>query len=173
MKKIIVSICLALTALILASPVLAVTPDTAQLIVGRDGALDVGELTIEISSVNISVTYTIDEAATDWRLEETHLYIGDEMPDKHSPGKFPYKNEDLGGVASDNHSIALAEADVDGDGIVYVAAQAELIMQDGVDPETGEPIYIYESTWAQVGENDVNIGKGNNWATCFEVNLNQ
>jgi len=174
MKKLMISICSSLLVLAVAAPVLAVTPDTAQLIAdGRGTALDVGNLTIELSGDNISIAYTIEETTTEWRLEETHLYVGDEAPDKHSPGKFPYKNEELGGVVSDSYNVALAEADIDGDGIVYVAAHAALVMQDGVDTETGEPVYSGESAWAQVGEDDMSIGKGKNWATCFEVDLNQ
>ena len=94
MKKVMISICLSLLALVMAAPALAVTPNAAQLIAdGRDTALDVGELTIELIDDNILIVYTIDGAATEWRLEETHLYVGNEAPEKHSPGKFPYKNE--------------------------------------------------------------------------------
>lgn len=174
MKKLILSCCLSVVLLATAIPALAVSPDTARLIAdGRETALDVGALTIEINSENITATFAIDEASTEWRLDETHLYVGDGAPVKHSPGKFACKNEQLGGVSSDSLDILISEADTDGDGIVYIAAHAALVMQNGVDPDTGEPIYIYESAWAQVGENDLPIGKGKNWATCVEVDLIQ
>ena len=141
-------------------------PFTTDLIAdGRDTALDVGDLTVDTDG---TITFQIDEVNTDWLLEETHLYVGDKAPVKSAPGKFPYKNEVLGGESSVVYSVDLAAYDVDGDGIVYVAAHAALIMQIGEDPDTGEPIYDYESAWAQ---GDEAIGKGKNWATCFSVTV--
>ena len=159
----------------LVTPALAqVSLYTTDLIAdGRDTALDVGDLTVAADG---TITFQIDEASTDWRLEETHLYVGDEAPAKSAPGQFTYPtptgetgygHEELGGVASDSHSVDLAAADVDGDGIVYIAAHAELIKQI-VDPDTGELIYVDETAWAQ-GDGDEPIGKGKNWATCFSV----
>jgi len=89
-------------------------------------------------------------------------------PSKSAPGRFPYKNEELGGAASDLYEIDLATIDLDGDGVVYIAAHAELIRQIGIDPDTQEPIFEDESAWAQ---GDKPIGKGSNWATCFTVEL--
>lgn len=144
----------------------AILPFTTDLIAdGRDTALDVGDLTVGIDG---TITFQVDEASTDWRLEETHLYVGDKPPAKSSPGQFPYKNEELGGVDSDSYTVDLAAADLNHDGTVYIAAHAELIMQIGVDPDTGEPIYADETAWA---EGDEPIGKGKNWATCFSVTL--
>ena len=141
-------------------------PFTTDLIAdGRGEALDVGDLTVDADG---TITFQIDEANTDWRLDETHLYVGDLAPAKSAPGKFPYKDEELGGVSSVAYSVDLAAYDADGDGIVYVAAHAALIMQIGEDPDTGEPIYDYESAWAQ---GDEAIGKGRNWATCFAVTV--
>lgn len=131
---------------------------------GRDTALDVGDLTVAADG---TITFQIDEASTAWRLEETHLYVGDEPPTKSSPGKFPYMHLELGGAVSDSYSVDLAVADVDGNGIIYIAAHAELIMIDE-DPITGEPIYTYETAWAQ---GDQSIGNGKNWATYFSVEV--
>jgi len=119
----------------------------------------------EESAATTAVETSAEEATAE---KETHLYVGDEAPAKSAPGKFPYKHEELGGVASDAYSVDLAAADLDGDGIVYIAAHAGLIMQIGVDPETGEPIYADETAWA---EGDEPIGKGKNWATCFSVTV--
>lgn len=168
MKRILSLLVIPVLLMILVTPVLAqeALPYVTNLIAdGRDTASDVGDLAIDIDG---TVSFQIDEAGTGWRLEETHLYVGDEAPAKSSPGRFPYKHEDLGGTASDVYVIDLAAADIDGDGIVYVAAHAELIMQIGVDPETGEPVYADESTWA---EGDEPIGKGKNWATYFSVTV--
>ena len=168
MKKMLSLLVIPVLIMGMVTPVLAQAslPYTTDLIAdGRDTALDVGDLTVATDG---TITFQVDEASTDWRLEETHLYVGDEAPAKSSPGKFPYKNEELGGVASDVYVVDLAAADLNGDGIVYVAAHAELIMQIGVDPETGEPIYADESAWAK---GDEPIGKGKNWATCFSVTV--
>lgn len=141
-------------------------PFTTDLIAdGRGDAPDVGDLSV---AANGTVTFQIDEAATDWLLDETHLYVGDEAPSKSAPGKFNYKSEDLGGVAAVTYDVDLDSFDTDGDGIVYIAAHAALIMEVGIDPETGETLYDTESAWAQ---GDEAIGKGKNWATCFAVDL--
>jgi hypothetical protein len=144
----------------------ATLPFTTDLIAdGRGAAPDVGDLTVDADG---TITFQIDEANTDWRLDETHLYVGDLAPEKSAPGQFTYKDEELGGIASVAYSVDLAAYDANGDGIVYIAAHAALIMQIGEDPDTGEPIYDYESAWAQ---GDEAIGKGKNWATCFSVTV--
>lgn len=166
MKRFLAFLVIPVLMVAVVTPVLAQVslPFTTDLIAdGRDTALNVGDLTVDIDG---AITFQIDEASTDWRLEETHLYVGDEPPAKSSPGRFLLKHEDLGGVLSDVYNIDLVAADLDGDGIVYVAAHAGLIMQISVDPETQEPIYAYETAWAQ---GDESIGKGKNWATFFSV----
>ena len=135
MKRILALLVTPILIVILVTPVLAQVslPSTTDLIAdGRDTALDVGDLTVALDGTS---TFQIDEASTDWRLAETHLYVGDEAPAKSSPGKFPYKNEELDGIASDSYVVDLAAADINGDGIVYIAAHAELIMQIGIDPK--------------------------------------
>lgn len=172
MKRILALLVVPVLMLVMVTPVLAQAslPFTTDLIAdGRDTALDVGDLTVATDG---TIIFQIDEAGTDWRLEETHLYVGDEPPAKSAPGQFPYKHEELGSVASGVYSVDLAAADVDGDGIVCVAAHAGLIrqVQIGVDEITGEPIYAdeTETAWAQ---GDEAIGKGKNWATCFSVTV--
>ncbi len=170
MKRILALLVIPVLMVFLVTPVLAQVnlPYTTDLIAdGRETALDVGDLTVAADG---TVTFQIVETdpSHGWLLEETHLYVGDEAPAKSAPGQFPYKHDGLGGVASDPYSIDLAAADEDGDGIVYIAAHAELIMQIGVDPDTGEPIYADETAWAT---GDEPIGKGKNWATCFSVTV--
>ncbi|MBI4188119.1 MAG: hypothetical protein HY529_02820 [Chloroflexi bacterium] len=166
MKKILALLAIAILTLVLATPALAQVslPFTTNLIAdGRGEAPVVGTLTVAADG---TITYQIDEASTGWRLQETQLYVGDAAPAKSAPGQFPNKHEELGGVASDSYIVDLAAADLNGDGIVFIAAHAGLIMQIGVDPETGEPIYTDETAWAQ---GDESIGKGKNWATFFSV----
>ena len=168
MKRLLVLLVIPILMVAMATPVLAQVslPYTTDLIAdGRDTALDTGDL---IVAVDGTITFQIDETNTDWRLEETHLYVGDEAPAKSSPGQFPYKHEELGNAASDVYVVDIAAADTNADGIVFVAAHAQLIMQIGIDPDTGEPIFAEESAWAQGNEP---IGKGKNWATCFSVTL--
>ena len=168
MKKILALLVIPVLLAVLVTPALAQEPAifTTDLIAdGRGEAPVVGTLSVDADG---TITFQIDEASTDWRLEETHLYVGDEPPAGSAPGRFPYKHEDLGGVASDAYAVDIAAADVNGDGIVYVAAHAGLTMQVGEDPETGEPIYAEETAWAQ---GDQAIGKGKNWATCFSVTV--
>jgi len=168
MKKILALLAIPILMVALVTPVLAqaTLPFTTDLIAdGRDTALDVGDLTVAADG---TITFQIDEASTDWRLAETHLYVGDAAPKTSSPGRFPLKHEELGGVLADVYNVDLAAADVNGDGTVYIAAHAELVMLIGVDPDTGEPIYAYETAWAQ---GDQSIGKGKNWATFFSVSV--
>lgn len=169
MKRILALLAIPILMGVLVTPVLAAAtlPFTTDLVAdGRDTALDVGDLTVAADG---TITFQIDEASTDWRLAETHLYVSDVSLTlkRSSPGKFPLKHEELGGVLTDVYNVNLAAADVNGDGIVYIAAHAELIMLLYVDPELG-PIYAYETAWAQ---GDQSIGKGKNWATFFSVNV--
>ncbi|HJX13679.1 MAG: hypothetical protein A2Z29_11290 [Chloroflexi bacterium RBG_16_56_11] len=156
---------------LLAVPVTPVAADESfsyELNVGRD-EVDVGGFTVTISGSEATFALLIDDTATDWRLDEMHLYVGDTPPAKSAPGRFPYKHQDLGGTLLDEFVIDLSEIDLDGDEIVYVAAHARLVMQSGVDG-ADEPVYVYETTWAQ---GEYPIGKGANWATYFELELDQ
>ena len=153
MKKILVLIVAALMALGFSLPALANGPiATANLITdGGDNPTDIGDLTVTYASGVFTVAYSIDSP---WEIVETHVYIGSTAPAKSAPGRFPY-------VAGD---IPFA-----GTGTVYMAAHAEVRRQTGVD-EFLNPIYMYETVWAQTGV-DHPIGKGKNWATYFEFTL--
>jgi hypothetical protein len=168
MKRILTLLVIPALMVGLVTPVLAQVslPYTTDLIAdGRETALDVGDLTVAADG---TITFQIveTEPAHGWLLEETHLYVGDEAPAKSAPGLFNYGEDGLDGVDSYSCSVDLAAFDVNEDGIVYIAAHAELIKQIGEDPDTAEPIYAYETAWAQ---GDEPIGKGKNWATCFDV----
>jgi hypothetical protein len=116
--------------------------------------MDIGNLTIDTDG---TVTFRIDESGSDWRLTATHLYIGDEPPAQSPPAQYPYKHK-LDGAGSDVYHVDLEAADVNGDGIVYIAGLAELKAQIGVDPVTGEPIYTGETALA-LGERSIGRGR--------------
>ena len=154
-------------AMMTASPVLAQAnlPYTTNLIIGAgETAADIGDLTINYDG---TVTFQIDEGAANWRLAATQLYVGDEPPVKIKPDKFPYKHEGLGGIASDVYNIDFTAADLNGDGIVYIAARAEVTTQV-VHPKNGKTIIAEDTAWAQ---GDAVTGKGKNWMTYFSVIL--
>jgi hypothetical protein len=130
---------------------------TANLITdGGDNPTDIGDLSVTYDSVsgNFTAAYNIDSP---WEIVETHVYIGSQPPAKSSPGRFPYMAGDI-------------PFDVTGLTKVYIAAHAEVRMDTGLLDDLGNPIYAYESVWAQTGT-DFAIGKGANWATYFEFTL--
>ncbi len=158
MKKLIILFVTIVTVLGLSAPALAAEVATADLI--TDGgdvstATDVGDLSVDYTSGNITVSYTIDPL-TGWEIVETHVYIGTTFPTKHSPGRFPYAADE--------------PVEVPDGTLIYIAAHAEIMRDTGEVDEYGEPIYEYESVWAQTGDNDTlfrDTGKGNKWATYF------
>ena len=157
MKKILVLVLAALMALGFSLPALANGP-TANLITdGGDTPTDIGDLNISYSEVipeagEFNVVYSVDAP---WEIVETHVYIGLNPPKKSAPGRFPY-------VAGD---IPFA-----GTGKVYIAAHAEVRMDTGELDGLGNPIYMYETVWAQTGT-DYPIARGCKWATYFEYTL--
>ena len=150
-------------------PVLAAEVTTRDLIIDGgfvdpitlDRGTDIGGISVDLTSGVVSVTYTIDDP--NWEILETHVYISNTQPTKHSPGKFN---------ASNGEGVPV------GSGTVYVAAHAELRM---IDPISGEPILdevtgdqITETAWAQNEDftNDTlfrSTGKGSYWATYFTI----
>ena len=157
---------LGIVAPVSAQPAIHSTPFTTNLIAeGRDTAEDVGDLEVDFSGTSLNVTYVIDEFGTDWRLAETHLYVGDSAPSKSSPGKFSYKHEDLEGVLGDSYTVSLVDMDLDEDGIVYIAAHAELQQEVVIDDI---PTTIYETAWAQ---GDYLIRLYANWAMYSVVEV--
>ena len=166
MKKILIATLVAVLALtgsvsLIAAAASVTTPGPVNLIAdgGADGEkIDVGDLALSYDGTNLNVVFnTVDG----WEMSETHLYVGNAAPPKSAPGKFPYKHEGLGWVTSDPYNITLSPA------TYCIAAQAEVRLQTGVDPDTGLPIYRYESLWAEGNR----FGKGSNWAMCFAVTL--
>lgn len=157
MKKILAVLLAVVLTLGISLPAFA--DDADMIIDGRGSAENIGTFSIDYAGGEFTVDFAIDPES-DWELVETHVYIGDEPPAKHSPGQFPY-------TAGTIEYAAAAGA------TVYVAAHAEVqryvetidIIVDGVIVDT-EDVYEYESVWVQNG-NDTAIGKGKNWATYF------
>lgn len=155
MKKVLaILLVVVVMALGFAAPALAADL-TANLITdGGDNPTDIGNLTVTYASGNFTVEYSIESP---WQIVETHVYIGSQPPAKSSPGRFPYVAGDI-------------KFDVTGLTKVYIAAHAEVMRDTGTKDILGNPIYEYETVWAQTGA-DVRIGKGANWATYFEFPL--
>ena len=152
MKKFIV---LSIVLLILAG--FGITSSAEVVTLLADQTIEVGTLTVEVVGGNLEVTYTI---TAPWVLGETHLYVGDTAPKKSAPGQFPYGPESpeyaeiVDGV---KYTIDLA----DFVGILFIAAQAEVINPEEIDPDTELP--IEETAWA----NGTQIRTGKNWAMYF------
>jgi hypothetical protein len=84
--------------------------------------------------------------STGWSLGETHVYVGDQPPEKSAPGRFPYKE------GGDYYKIELKELGVSACQPLYIAAHAE------VYTDCRE-----ETAWADEGA--IPFGKG--WAMYF------
>jgi hypothetical protein len=165
MKKVLTLLMTPVLLMVLAAPVSAQAnlPYTADLVIGEgQAALGVGELTV---SADGTVSFQIGGSGTDWRLAETQLYAGDVPPLKIKPDRFPYQHEGLGGNDIDEYTIDITAIDLNGDGIIYIAARAELIRQVSVK-KNGKIIYADETAWAQ---GDEFTGHGKNWITFFTV----
>lgn len=118
---------------------------------GGDNPTDIGNLHVSYNEGSFNIEYSIDSP---WEIVETHVYIGNEPPSKSSPGLFPYTEGSI--------PFTIEEYPV------FIAAHAEVRKQIGVDEYTTDPVYTYESVWAQDSLTDEPIGKGANWATYFE-----
>jgi len=153
MKKFLALLGLPVLMLVMAAPVTAQDslPCTTNLIVNsRNSTQVVGDLTVGIDG---TVTFQIDENATNLRLSDTQLYVGDTPPRGMNSIRFPYRHDRLSGVTSDVYNVDLAAADKNGDGIVYMAAQAGLTARFSINnPRFRRPMFTNftnETAWAQ------------------------
>jgi hypothetical protein len=78
----------------------------------------IGNVTVEQVGDELIVTYNVTSAG--WCLTTTHLYVGSTPAQRHSPGRFPYKHENLDCVTVDTFTISDLTSDT-----VYVAAHAD------------------------------------------------
>jgi hypothetical protein len=172
MKKLLILLIVPVLMMLPATPALAqVNLPYTTVFITDSGAAPVGELTIMYSGM---VIIQIDEAATNLRLSETQLYVGDEPPVNIKPEKFPFKHQVLGGAASDAYSVDLAAIDLNGDGVIYVAAQVNLT-QTGLNPKNNKPFILTDTAWAQgddvTASGFAGKGKGKNSVPYFSVIL--
>jgi hypothetical protein len=82
------------------------SPDgTTPLIAGQNET--VGMVTVQVEADgDLKVTY---QTVGDWWITQIHLYVGDDPPEKPSPGRFTYKEEAL-----DNQTYAVENIPFDG-----------------------------------------------------------
>ena len=167
-RIIIIAVLTFIISMVTASPVLAQVslPYTTDLIIdGRETVTDVGDVTMNAYGM---LTFEIDEAGTAWRLAETRVYVGDEPPVKVRPDDFPYAHEGLAGEVSDVFYLDLRAFDLNGDGIVYITARAELTNPTDVNAGSKRPRITTETALIQGEES---IGKGKNRTTFFAVTV--
>ena len=151
MKKFIV---ISIVLLMLAG--FAITSSATDVTLWADQEIDVGTLTVEVVGTDLVVTYAI---TAPWVLGETHLYVGELVPKKSAPGRFPYGPDDaVDGV----YIIPLADLGAVAGDTLVIAAQAEVTNPDEIDPDTELP--REESVWAD-GDR---IRPNKNWAMYFE-----
>jgi len=164
MKKMIAAVLAFAMVLAFSVPAFAAVVETADLITDGGDVLtadDVGDIEVDYNAGAITVNCTAIDSP--WVIVETHVYISTDAPQKHSPGKFPYKD----GQAVSGFTT--------GD-VVYIAYHAE-IWDDNDTPEILDDD-VYETVWAQTGDMDTLFkdspapgAKGNKWATYFTYTI--
>jgi len=177
MKKFIV---ISIVLLMLAGFGITSSANGVTLWAGQD--INVGNLTVVVDGTDLVVTYDI--TGSGWELLETHLYVGYTNPELYlnsAPGQFPYSEEHDPAVLTVTYTYTIPISMIDSyklkggkkwvvddvagpDGLIYIAAHAEVRIQTGVDPDTGEAVYQEETAWA---EGDP-IRPDKNWAMYFE-----
>ena len=136
--------------------------------------IDIGTISAEVSGDSLIVTYTTEG---NWYLEETHLWLGDDLDDmpqtkKGNPkiGQFPYKEDFVsadGNVQSSSFSIPLVDTAIafscpGDDASYFIAAHAAVYRID----DDGDIVQT-ETAW---GDGDRFVEKGM-WGTYFEITL--
>lgn len=87
-----------------------------------------GTVTVTNDANNLTFTYNTEG---NWRLYETHLYVGTTVLNNPAPGSFPYKAEGLGGTTS--HTFVVPNSWPVGTQL-YLAAHA--VVKNGTQSET-------------------------------------
>ena len=114
---------------------------------------------VAVDDGNLVVTY---ETRWRWRLTETHLYVGTAPPTESNPGSFPYQNDNLGDVTSDQYSIPLSDLGAGSGDTLYIAAHAVVRVWMS---EWDTPDWWEETGWTC----GWSFGKG--WAKYFPVDI--
>ena len=187
MKKVLFPILALVLAVALVIPMVLVSahteesPYVADLLAGQTE--DVGDVKVWNDGDNLYVTYNITDP--DWRITETHLYVGKNVPPTTAPGQFPYDDDDATSVTDTVVTYEIPLDDIDGysmqlnrkgkstgvmvaDGApgvepcndVYIAAHA-VVEKCVVEPRTLYP----ELTWQRSSETSVAVypGYGAQW----------
>lgn len=169
MKKLVIFALSILSLLaIIATPVAAQTSLADVTLWADNMNINAGNVTITGEGGVLTVTFN---AIDGWVMGETHLFLGITTPVKSSPGRFPFKHEELGGVTSDTFTVSLADFGAAAGNTIYVAAQAALekpLLDEAGVPvldEFGNPVILEESAWAEGSP----IPPGKNWAMFFSV----
>ena len=177
MKRIVVLSFFVIASLMFVVPVMA-----ANLIAdgGSDGEkIDVGDVTVSNDGTYLIVTIS---TADGWEMLETHVAIVNSLTEikmsKGGPkvGNLPLGEEfDPPATGPVSYSVSLENLGILIPNVssVIVVVHAEVRIDTGeVDLETGEPIYRYESAWAQaedVAGETTGQFDGSNWATYVTV----
>jgi len=112
----------------------------------------IGTVKLQYEDGLLKVIFWIDNES-DWSLLTTHVYVGTDEPQKASPGKFPYKNENPD-PKSDVYCISVQPGTC-----IWFAAHADV--QDGSGNQ--------ETAWA---DDDYEFKQGWGWYCyiCFPAN---
>ena len=145
-------------------------PTVKKALLLADQVTRVGTLIVSDSSTigipgTIDITYTTRD---DWKLTAYHVYVStDKAPTKSAPGRFPFKNDYVCPAATSIPVQTIPSPGCGPDVTLYIAAHAVLQRDTLRVDADGNPIYEVETVWAD----GTQIGRGKNWAMCFEVDI--
>ena len=130
---------------ILIAPALATT---VPLIAGQNEVA--GSISVNVVGDNLVISIVTTGG---WQITESHVYVGDTLPEKSAPGQFPYSDPDVETLTNHVYEIPLSEV---GCGGKYVAVHAVVRKSIGC-------YWEYETAWGQ----GCPFGKG--WAMYFTI----
>ena len=125
MKKLITSTLLLATTFI-GGPAVLGSDTIIPLFAGQHDEVGLVRVSNETTDDGNYLTVSYELTDSDWRLGTTHLYVGDNRPRKLSPGRFPYKHENLDCVSSDEYLIDLDVMGISSGDNIYIAAHGEV-----------------------------------------------
>jgi hypothetical protein len=152
---------------VIVSPVAAQInlPYTTNLLINdHNEVIDAGDVTMNVYGM---LSFNVEGSGTGWLLEETRVYIGDEPPVKIKVADFQYVHEGLGGAGSDVFYLDLRAADLNGDGIVYISAWAEVTSQVSGTSLSAKKVRTVTDT--AMGQGEASTGKGKNQISYFSL----
>lgn len=123
----------------------------------------IGNVTVVQNGSELIVTYQTTEPG--WCLTTTQLYVGEEPPQRHSPGRFPYKHENLDCVTSDTFIISGIDSDV------YIAAHADAYYSDQIILGDGSVTFTLAPSVGTSYFNNTVTGSVNGYYTAWCVDV--